>query len=69
MTLFVGEVRGPSGEIMEPHFELTVDDLREGVAWMRCPECRGHPLGYCLPDDRYQPCNHCKGRRVVPVMV
>jgi hypothetical protein len=65
----IGEVRAPNGQIMEPHFELTVDQVLDGVAWMRCPDCLGDPRGYQLPDDRFERCVRCRGRHVVPVSV
>jgi hypothetical protein len=67
--ILVGEVRGGSGEVMDAAFQVSAEQVAEGVAWMRCPECLGDPRGYRLPDDTFVRCNFCKGRRAVPIAV
>lgn len=71
MNALIGTVYGPGGDVVEERFEVTRDQVLEGIAWMRCPECFGDPRGYRMPDGSFSsfPCVKCRGRHVVPVMV
>lgn len=69
MTL-IGEVRAADGTVMASDFVVLPEQVLEGVAWMRCPECLGDPRGYRMPDSTFSsvPCVMCRGRCTVPVM-